>query len=121
MPRMTDSSFQIECFYEKTVCALVDKNKMAMESDERRFKGSGVSKDVSTFLSWGKENIIGYKTKKVADKELVIEIWCKICAKHKVQLLTSVKGAAVQFLKAFTSGTNNVTKHQVSPLVYCFP
>ena len=88
---------------------------------EKSFKGEGISKELSTFLSWGKENVIGYKTKTVNEKEVVVEIWCKACAKHKNKITSSVKGAAIQSLKAFTCEMNNITKHQVSvQFIYFF-
>ena len=43
---------------------------------EKSFK-EGISKELSTFLSWGKENVIGYKTKAVSEKEVVVEIVAK--------------------------------------------
>ena len=77
------------------------------------FKGEGISRELSTFLSCGKENAIGYKTKAVIEKEAIVEIWCKVCAKYKSKLRSSVKGAAIQSLKTLICGMNNVTKHQV--------
>ena len=70
----------------------------------------GVTKELSTFLSWNKENIIGYNVEVINSKSLVNKIWCKLCAKYKQQIL---KGAMIASLKAFTEGTNVVTKYQV--------
>ena len=74
-----------------------------------------VTKELSTFLSWGKESIIGYNTEKKNDKTIVTEVWCKLCAKFKNQIQRdpSIKGAVKSSVKAFTEGTNIVTKHQV--------
>ena len=58
--------------------------------------------------------VIGYKTKTVNEKEVIVVIWCNVCAKHKNKLKSSVQGAAIQSLKAFTCKTNIVTKHQVN-------
>ena len=58
--------------------------------------------------------VIGYKTKTVNEKEVIAVIWCNVCAKHKNKLKSSVQGAAIQSLKAFTCKTNIVTKHQVN-------
>ena len=80
---------------------------------EKLFEVEGICKELAIFLFWGKENVSGYKTKTVNEEEVVVEICCKVCAKHKNKL-SSVKGAAMQSLKAFTCGMNNVTKHQVS-------
>ena len=41
------------------------------------------SKQFTTFLKWGKEDIIGYKNIEVCNKTQVIFIWCKLCAKRK--------------------------------------
>ena len=46
-------------------------------------------------------------------KEVTVKTWCKVCTKHKNKLISSLKGKAIQSLKAFTCETN-VTKHQVS-------
>ena len=66
----------------------------------------GITKELNTFLSWGKEHIIGYKSE---------EFWCKVCAKHKNEILNdpTLKGVAATAAKAFVRGTNSVTKHQV--------
>ena len=53
---------------------------------EKSFKGEGISNKLSTFLSYGKKNVIGYKTKTVNEKEVVVEIWFKVCPKHKNKL-----------------------------------
>lgn len=52
--------------------------------------------------------MVGYETKTVNEKEVVVGIWYKMCAKHKNKLKSSVKGAAVKSSKAFISGINNV-------------
>ena len=62
----------------------------------------GISNDLSTFLLWGKENIIGYKTKGYEGRDHVVEIQWKICAKHKHCLLTDLKRVAVNSAIAFT-------------------
>ena len=48
-------------------------------------------------------------------RKIVTKIWCKVCAKHKDKILNdpALKGVAVTAAKAFISGTNSVTKHQV--------
>ena len=42
-----------------------------------------ISKNLTTFLSWGKESVIGY----TEENGLVVKIWCKICARHKTAIL----------------------------------
>lgn len=74
-----------------------------------------VSKKLQTFLSWKKEDIIGYETKMINGENLVIKIWCKLCAKHKQAILNdpSIKGSIKKSMVAFTVGTCVVTKGQV--------
>ena len=74
-----------------------------------------VTKKLKTFLSWGKENIIGYEVKTIEGDEHVVKVWCKLCAKHKQSILTdpSIKGSIKKSMEAFTQGTNVVTKSQV--------
>ena len=83
---------------------------MAMDAENK-----AIRKELHTFLTRGKEGIIGYKTENDDGKTYVIQIWCKLCAKYKGQLLghPQVRGAAKRSIKAFTEGTNVVTKHQV--------
>ena len=51
---------------------------------EKSYKGAGISKELSTFLSWRKEHVIGYKTKAVHEKEVIVEIWCSaVCKTQK--------------------------------------
>ena len=82
----------------------------------------GITKELSTFLWWGKEQIIDYKSKEKDFRKTVTKIWCKICAKHKDEVLNdpTLKGVTATAPKAFIIGTNRVTKHQVelfSPLL----
>ena len=48
-------------------------------------------------------------------RKIVTKIWCKVCAKHKDEILNNpaLKGVAATVTKAFISGTNSVAKHQV--------
>ena len=48
----------------------------------------GIIKELSTSLSWGKEQIIGYKSEEKDFSKNVTKIWRKVCAKHKVEILT---------------------------------
>ena len=48
-------------------------------------KGSKV--ELSTFLGWGKENIIGYKTTTVDNHTYVNFVWCKVCERNKNAIL----------------------------------
>ena len=63
----------------------------------------------------GKGDIIGHKVETISSNEYVTKIWCKLCAKYKDQVVKhpTIKGAAV---KAFTEGTESVTKFQVITL-----
>ena len=74
----------------------------------------GVTKELGTFLSWGKEEIIGYGTFEQQGEQSVNKIWCKICARYKDIMLPKLKGAAKKSAETFTDGTNVVTKHNVS-------
>ena len=49
-----------------------------------------------------------------------MEIWCKICAKHKHFLLADLKGAAFNSAKVLTEGKNNVKKHKKTPGISSF-
>jgi hypothetical protein len=78
-------------------------------SEAKIIEGSKpISKSLKTFLSWGKEAVIGY----TEENGLVVKIWCKICARHKTGFLQDplVKGALNY---SFTEGTCVVTKYQV--------
>ena len=43
-----------------------------------QLKGNKV--ELSTFLSWGNQSVIGYKTNDENSKTYVVFIWCKCCA-----------------------------------------
>ena len=81
-------------------------------------KGNKV--ELKTFLNWGKEQIIGYKTIKEADKVMVNFVWCKICARYKTEILGRLRGKAKTVAASFLDGTNNVTKFSVSPISFFF-
>ena len=72
----------------------------------------GVTIELGTFLSWGKEEIIGYWTFEQQGKQYVNKISCKFCARHKDIILPKLKGAAKKSAEA--DRTNGVTKHIVS-------
>ena len=75
-------------------------------------KGNKVSQE--TFLNWDK-NVIGYEEEKINGKTYVVNIWCKLCAKHSVLIRkeSSCKGSVKKSIEAFISGTKSVTKYQV--------
>ena len=70
--------------------------------------------NLSTFLSWKKEGVIGYKTEKLEGKKVVNFVWCKICARYKETILSRLKGSVKVSALAFIDGTNFVTKHSVT-------
>ena len=74
-----------------------------------------ITKELSTFLSWRKEHIIGYKPEEKDFRKTVTQICCKGCAKHMDEILNNpiLKGVAATAATAFISGINSVTKHQV--------
>ena len=76
---------------------------------------------MSTFLSWGKEQIIGYRSEENNFRKTEKKIWCKVCAQHKDEILNDPKlrADAATAAKAFINGTNSVTKHQVVFLISC--
>ena len=56
-----------------------------------------------------------HKSEEKDFRKIVTKIWCKVCVKHKDEILNNptLKGVAATAAKAFISGTNSVTKHQV--------
>ncbi len=75
----------------------------------------GISKELSTFIKWGKESVIGRQVEEHDGKKYVTKIWCKLCARYRDQIvnLPACKGASAVSVKAFAEGTEHVTKHQV--------
>ena len=82
-----------------------------------REKKKCIIKEMSTFLSWGKEQIIGYRSEENDFWKTEKKIWCKVCAQHKDEILNDpkLKVDAATAAKAFI----NVTKHQVVFLISC--
>lgn len=87
-----------------------------MTTNERK----GVTKEIATFLSWGKQAVLGYSTNELNGKQYVNKVWCKVCAKNKDTLNVRLKGAAKKSADAFTNGTNVVTKFNVSYFLKLF-
>ena len=54
-----------------------------MAGEQSSIKSKGNAVDMATFLKWGKEEVIGYKTEEVNDKKVVNFVWCKVCARYK--------------------------------------
>ena len=71
--------------------------------------------ELKTFQSYGKSDIIGFKSVKEGDRTYVNFIWCKVCEKNKDVILKdpTIKGSIKSSARAFIDGTNMVTKHQV--------
>lgn len=78
---------------------------------EKRTKGNKV--ELKTFESWGKSDILGWKTEEKDGKVLVNYVWCKVCARYKTEITSRLKGNAKTAALAFINGTNVVTKYQV--------
>ena len=78
-------------------------------------KKKGISKELSTFLRWGKSDVIGHHVEELDGKSYVTKIWCKLCAKYRIQIINHplCKGAAAVAVKSFADGTESVTKFQV--------
>lgn len=93
-----------------------------MASTEKKRRGT--IRELSTFLKWEKANVIGHTIETIQNKPYVTKIWCKLCSRYKNELLAhpTCKGNAASSLKAFTDGTDVVTKHQVSTVkLHSFP
>ena len=76
-------------------------------------KGHSVA--LSTFKSWGKEEVIGFKTVCTDGKTFVNFVHCKVCARNKDAISShpSCKGEAKKAMLSFVVGTNFVTKHSI--------
>ena len=71
---------------------------------------------LSTFNSWGKNEIIGKKVVKDNEgSEYVNFVWCLVCTRNKKAILEdkSCKGKMKDSMMMFVEGTNNVTKFAV--------
>ena len=71
-------------------------------------ENSRITKELQSFLSWRKEEIIGHEDVTQHDKTIATKIWFKFYAKFKSQLLhdPAIKGAAKNSSKALTEGTD---------------
>ena len=92
---------------------------MASSAKNRGYKGARQIPDI------GKDEVIGYTDETFDNKEYVMKIWCKLCAKYRDQIIRypSYKGAAVSSEKAFADGTPIVAKFQVKIslyILYCY-
>ena len=76
---------------------------------------TGSTVELSTFKSWGKENVIGYDVKTINDKQHVTRVWCKLCRKHSkdIQSHPTCKGPARRAMLAYVDGTSYVAKCNV--------
>ena len=108
------SQFQLDSEQDKTCVSFLPIYTRNMASSAKKSKG--VTKELSTFLKWGKDDIIGYTVEALDKKQYVTKIWCKLCAKYRDQIIRhpSCKGAAAISVKAFADGTPIVTKFQVT-------
>ena len=77
-------------------------------------KGNKV--ELRTFLSWGKEAIIGYKITEQSNRVFVNFVWCKVCARNEdaIKVHPTCKGKAKESMLSYITGSNFVTKHTVN-------
>ena len=47
----------------------------------------GITKELSTFFLWEKEQYIGYKSEEKDFRKKVTKIWCEVCARRKDEIL----------------------------------
>ena len=60
-------------------------------------QSSGNIAELSTFLTWGKKEVIGHKTWSLPNGKIMVNhIWCKVCAAHKNDTVNHLKGNAKQ-------------------------
>ena len=77
-------------------------------------KGNKV--DLATFMKWGKDGIIGYKTINEGQRVCVNFVWCKVCQRNENALFQhpNCKGPVKKSVKSYIEGTNFVSKHTVN-------
>ena len=85
-------------------------------SDAAPAKKKTVVVQVSTFLKWGVTDTIGHKSETQQGKVLVVEVWCKLCRAHSVQIQidSRLRGQARKEIDKNVNGTSFVTKHTVN-------
>ena len=66
--------------------------------------------DLATFMKWGKDGVIGYKTITVDQRVYVNFVWCKVCKRNRHP---NCKGPVKKSVKSYIEGTNFVSKHTV--------
>lgn len=71
---------------------------------------------LSTFLKWPVGDNFDYDVEVEEGKTFVIEMRCKICAKHvdKIKRDDRVKGTIAKEVDVFVEGSQNVKKHAVT-------
>ena len=70
--------------------------------------------ELPTFLLWGKQNVIGYKTQIKNSKTYATFIWCKCCAQNKNAISSHLRRSTQISALAFIEDTGVITIHQVS-------
>ena len=75
----------------------------------------GNSVQLSTFKKWPVGTVIGYKTNNINSREMVTEVWCKLCARHaeKIKLDSRIKGKILSEVDRYVTGSKFVTKWTV--------
>ena len=69
---------------KKNILFLHSKNVLSMATENEKKTREG-NVQLHTFESWGKRNVIGFET----NGNMVVAVWCKLCAKHKDKLLAN--------------------------------
>ena len=72
---------------------------------------------LTTYLKWGKDNVLGKKLELNIEEDgtkFIVKIWCKVSVKHKLEVLRELKRSAETAALAFLDGTENVKSSNVN-------
>lgn len=78
-------------------------------------QSKGIKVKLSTFKSWAKEDVLGFKTEEFEGTTYVVFIWCEVCSCNLSLILLhpTCRGEAKIAMKTFIDQTNGVTKYNV--------
>ena len=69
----------------------------------------------STFSKWNVSHVIGHTSEfDQLNREIVVKVWCKLCAKHSEKIRKELRGRSVGEVDKYINGTDFITKYTVT-------
>ncbi|ELT90404.1 hypothetical protein CAPTEDRAFT_202281 [Capitella teleta] len=104
LPSPLDRRYFPSCRDILNIIASYRKKTLVASTDQER-----VGQLLKTFKKWGLGDVVGFEQ----ERDKVVKVWCKTCARYSNQIRCELKGKALQDAERYIVGTSFVTKFSI--------